>query len=91
MPLEKRRPERQCTGCRQKHPKAELLRIVRTPEGNITVDFQGNLNGRGAYVCPDPECLKKAIKSNAISRALGAQISESAVESLKAELEKRHD
>ncbi len=91
MPVEKRKPERQCTGCRQKRPKAELLRIVRTPEGKITVDSQGNLNGRGAYICPSPACLKKAIKSNAISRALGVHVNDGTLAALEAEMEKRND
>lgn len=88
--MDKRKPERQCTGCRQKRLKSELLRIVRTPEGEIKADFKGNLNGRGAYICPNPACLKKAVKSNAVSRALGGQIPESAFEAIEAELEKRH-
>lgn len=91
MPVEKRIPERQCTGCRLKRPKAELVRIVRTPEGEITVDFKGNRNGRGAYICPDVRCLRKAMKSNAISRALGGQLAASELEALEAELEMRHD
>ena len=59
-------PERQCLGCNEHKPKRELLRVVRTPEGEIVLDFTGKRSGRGAYICRDVKCLKKARKSGRI-------------------------
>ena len=59
----KKLPLRQCLGCREMKPKKELIRVVRSPEGQVSLDFKGKLPGRGAYVCPNPQCLKKAQKS----------------------------
>ena len=67
-------PMRQCVGCREMKPKKELIRAVKSPEGNISLDFRGKVPGRGAYVCPDPACLKRAIKSKALERAFETQI-----------------
>jgi len=67
-------PMRQCVGCREMKPKKELIRVVKSPEGNISLDFRGKAPGRGAYVCPDPACLKRAIKSKALERAFETQI-----------------
>ena len=63
--MQKKIPMRQCLGCREMKPKKELIRVVRSPEGTISLDFRGKANGRGAYVCPDPGCLKKAIRAKA--------------------------
>lgn len=63
-----------CTACRQMKPKNELVRIVKTPEGDIKLDPTGKLNGRGAYICKSAECLKKAQKIGALSRAFGTEI-----------------
>lgn len=63
-------PERMCTGCREKKPKKQLVRIVRSPEQEISIDFTGKKPGRGAYLCVDLECLKKSRKSKALDRAL---------------------
>ena len=76
MPAQKKIPMRQCLGCREMKPKKELIRVVRSPEGEITLDFRGKANGRGAYLCPDPACLKKAIKARALERALDTAIPE---------------
>ena len=57
--MQKKIPQRQCMGCRERKPKRDMIRIVRTPEGVVSLDFGGKMNGRGAYICPDPECLKK--------------------------------
>ena len=65
----KKIPQRQCLGCREMKNKQDLIRVVRSPEGEISLDFKGKLPGRGAYVCPDSECLKKARKARAIERA----------------------
>jgi len=67
--VQKKIPMRQCLGCREMKPKRELIRVVRSPEGTISLDFKGKASGRGAYVCPDMNCLKKAMKSKAIERA----------------------
>ncbi len=74
--MQKKIPMRQCTGCREMKPKRELVRVVRSPEGDISLDFKGKSPGRGAYVCPDPACLKKAVKSKALDRALETTIPE---------------
>ena len=71
---QKRIPMRQCVGCREMKPKKELIRAVKSPEGHISLDFRGKAPGRGAYVCPDPACLKRAIKSKALERAFETQI-----------------
>ena len=57
--MQKKIPMRQCLGCREMKPKRELIRVVRSPEGEISLDFKGKAPGRGAYICPDAECLKK--------------------------------
>ena len=67
-------PQRQCLGCREMKNKKDLIRAVRSPEGEISLDFKGKKPGRGAYVCPDPACLAKARKSRALERAFGSAI-----------------
>ena len=71
---QKKIPMRQCLGCREMKPKKELIRVVKSPEGEISLDFRGKAPGRGAYLCPDPACLKRAIKSKALERAFETQI-----------------
>ena len=61
--MQKKIPMRQCVGCREMRPKRELVRVVKSPEGEITLDFKGKAPGRGAYVCPNVDCLKKARKA----------------------------
>ena len=75
-------PLRQCLGCREMKPKRELIRAVRSPEGGVSLDFKGKSPGRGAYICQNPECLKRAIKSKAFSRAFGVEIPPEVMESL---------
>ena len=87
MAVEKKIPMRQCLGCREMKPKRELMRVVRAPEGNISLDLKGKASGRGAYVCRDENCLKKAIKSKALERALNGSVPETLYESLREELE----
>lgn len=80
-------PMRMCVGCRERYNKKELIRIVRTPEGDVTVDTTGKLSGRGAYVCRDKaQCLEKAIKSKALERHLETDISPEVYERLKEEI-----
>ena len=87
MAGQKKIPMRQCVGCRQMKPKRELTRVVRSPEGEISIDGRGKKPGRGAYVCPDPECLRKAIKSRALGRALETEIPEEIFETLRSQME----
>ena len=74
--MQKKIPMRQCLGCREMKPKRELVRIVKSPEGEISLDLTGKKSGRGAYVCHSTDCLLKAKKSRAIERAFSAPISE---------------
>ena len=74
--MQKKIPMRQCLGCREMKPKRELIRVVRSPEGVVALDFKGKASGRGAYVCPSGDCLKKAVKSHALERSLGVEIGE---------------
>ena len=85
--MEKKIPMRQCLGCREMKPKRELIRVVRSPEGEISLDFRGKSPGRGAYLCPDPQCLKKAVKARALERAFSAQIPEEIYARLEQEME----
>jgi predicted RNA-binding protein YlxR (DUF448 family) len=85
--MQKKIPMRQCLGCREMKPKRELIRAVRSPEGEISLDFKGKKPGRGAYVCPSGECLKKAIKSKALERALESAIPEEVYTALRGQME----
>ncbi len=78
---------RQCLGCREMKPKNELLRIVRSPDGEVTFDDRGKASGRGAYVCRDTSCLKKAIRSKALERSLGVPVPQELLEQLLDEQE----
>ena len=78
---------RQCLGCREMKPKKELIRVVRTPEGEISLDFKGKIPGRGAYVCPSEICLERAVKTRAIERALETQIPPELYDRLREEME----
>ena len=85
--MQKKIPQRQCMGCRERMDKKALIRVVRTPEGHVQLDFSGKLNGRGAYVCPDPECLKKAQKAKSLERSLEVPIPEEVYARLVREME----
>ncbi len=87
--MPKKIPLRQCLGCREMKPKKELLRVVRSPEGTVCLDLRGKASGRGAYVCPNAECLKRAIKTKALSRAFETEIPQEVYDSLLAEMEAR--
>ena len=80
-------PVRQCLGCREHKPKPELIRVVRSPEGDVSLDFGGKKPGRGAYVCRDVACLKKARKSRALERAFETAIPPEVYDAMEAELE----
>lgn len=85
--MQKKIPMRQCLGCREMKPKRELIRAVRSPEGEISLDFKGKAPGRGAYICPDALCLKKAIKARALERAFSAPVPPEVYEKLTAQME----
>lgn len=85
--MQKKIPQRQCMGCRERKEKRALIRVVRSPEGVVSLDFSGKCNGRGAYLCPDPECLKKAMKSKALDRSLETQIPQEVYDRLSREME----
>ena len=79
-------PLRQCLGCREHKPKRDLVRVVRTPEGDLRLDRTGKLSGRGAYRCTRPDCFRKAKKSTALDRALNVSVPEELYDKLAAEL-----
>ena len=83
-------PMRMCVGCREMKPKAEMIRVVRTPQGEILVDRRGKVSGRGAYLCLGSECFAKARKSRALERQLETPISEEIYTQLDLEIQ-RHD
>ncbi len=89
--MPKKIPLRQCTGCREMKPKRELIRVVRSPQEEISLDFKGKAPGRGAYVCPNMDCLKKAIKSRALERALNTKIPEEIYEQLSEQMETENE
>ena len=84
---QKKIPMRQCVGCREMKPKKELIRVVKSPEGQISLDFRGKAPGRGAYVCPDMACLKRAIKSKALERGFETQIPQEIYDGLLQKME----
>ena len=85
--MQKKIPQRQCMGCRERKAKRELIRVVRGTDGNVSLDFSGKLNGRGAYLCPEMECLQKAQKSKALERSLEVPIPQEVYDRLAAEME----
>ena len=85
--MQKKIPQRQCMGCRERKNKRDMIRVVRTTEGAVSLDFGGKMNGRGAYVCPDMECLKKCRKSRALERCLEVSIPEEVYDRLEKEME----
>ena len=88
---QKKIPQRQCMGCRERKEKRELIRVVRAPDGGVSLDFRGKAPGRGAYICPDIACLKKAIRSKALDRSLEVAIPEEIYARLEQEMEEGKD
>ena len=86
MTKKKSVPMRTCIACREMKPKRDLIRVVRSPEGDISIDFKGKKPGRGAYVCPDEACLKKAVKSKALERAFGVAVPDEIYETMKEQM-----
>ena len=88
MPVKPRKiPQRQCVGCRNMKDKKALVRVVKTPEDEIFLDITGKKSGRGAYVCPDVQCLKKARKSRALERAFELAIPDEVYDAMEAQME----
>ena len=83
----KKIPQRQCLGCNEHKPKREMLRVVRDPDGGISLDFTGKKSGRGAYICFDLACLKKARRSHRVERSLECEIPETVWDEMEKELE----
>ena len=85
--MQKKIPMRQCMGCRERKAKRELIRVVRTTDSTVCLDFGGKLNGRGAYICPDIQCLKKAQKAKSLERSLEVPIPDDVYARLEKEME----
>ena len=83
----KKVPLRKCLGCGEMKPKQELIRAVRSPEGEISLDLTGKKNGRGAYICRDSRCLTAAIKAKRFERAFGCKIEQPVYDSMLSELD----
>lgn len=83
----KKFPQRQCIGCGEMKNKKEMIRILRTPEGEFSLDSTGRKNGRGAYLCPSMDCLRKAIKSKGLERSFKMAIPREVYEALEREME----
>ena len=82
----KKTPERQCMGCNERFPKNTLLRVVRDPDGNVSLDFTGKKSGRGAYICKNVACLRKAQKTKRLSRVLECEIPDEVFAAMEEEL-----
>lgn len=85
--MQKKIPQRQCMGCRERKEKRQLIRVVRKTDGSVCVDFSGKVSGRGAYICPDKACLNKALKSKSLERSLEVAIPEGVYGRLEKEME----
>ena len=83
----KKIPMRQCVGCREMKPKKELVRVVKSPEGEISLDLKGKAPGRGAYVCRSAECLQRAVKAKALERGFSTAIPQEVYDHLMEEME----
>ena len=85
----KKLPERTCSGCGKKGAKSDFVRVVRSPEGEVSLDLTGKKSGRGAYLCSEPECLKKARKAKRLSRSFKCEIPEDVYSRLEEEIQIR--
>ena len=86
MDTKNKSPERTCLGCRSRKPKESMIRVIRTPEGRVTVASRGKENGRGAYICPEEACIARAFKTGAFARALKTGVSGADLENLREEI-----
>ena len=82
----KKIPQRQCNGCGEMKNKKELIRVIKTNEGEISIDATGKKNGRGAYICPSMDCFKKAVKNKGLERSLKAAVPEEIYRQLEEEM-----
>lgn len=82
----KKIPMRMCVGCREMKPKRELLRVVRSPEGEVSFDLTGRKPGRGAYVCRDEACFLRAVKQKQLERAFSAPVSDAVRDALAGQI-----
>lgn len=89
--MPKKIPMRQCLGCREMRPKGELIRVVRAPTGEVSLDFKGKKPGRGAYLCPSPGCLAKIRKSRGLERAFSVPIEAAVYEALEGQMKVGED
>ena len=87
MGMVKKIPMRKCLGCMEQKPKKELIRVVRSPEGEVSLDSTGKKSGRGAYLCPCADCLAKAVKAKRLERAFSCAIPQEVLDRLREELE----
>lgn len=85
--MQKKIPQRQCMGCRERKEKRQLIRVVRKTDGTVSLDFSGKLSGRGAYICPDSACLAKARKARSLERSLEVPIPDAVYDRLEKEME----
>ncbi len=81
-------PMRMCIGCREMKPKRDMIRVVRSQEGEVSVDTTSKLPGRGAYLCDNPACFEKAVKAKMLNKALDANVSEEVIAQLRRALER---
>ena len=92
QPLPKKKiPERRCSGCNTSFPKPTLLRVVRAPDGSVSLDFTGKKSGRGAYVCRSVQCFKKARKAKRFERSLECEIPDEVYDALERELSENEE
>ncbi|MBO4913239.1 MAG: YlxR family protein [Butyrivibrio sp.] len=84
--MQKKIPTRKCVGCGEMREKKDMIRVIKTPEGEICLDTTGRANGRGAYICNSAECLKKAVKNRGLEKSLKAQIPGDILEQMNKEL-----
>ena len=84
--MQKKIPTRKCVGCGEMREKKDMIRVIKTPEGEICLDTTGRANGRGAYICNSVECLKKAVKNRGLEKSLKAQIPGDILEQMNKEL-----
>ncbi len=85
--MSKKIPMRMCVGCRQMKEKKEMIRVLRTPENEICIDTTGKKNGRGAYICRNPQCLQMAVRNHGLERSFKMSIPKETAESLEKEME----
>ena len=87
----KKIPMRMCTGCGEMKPKRELIRVVKAPDGSISLDVTGKKSGRGAYVCPQSECLRRARKARRLEKTFACKISDEVYDALEAAMAQTED